>query len=94
MIRFEICVFFSVVIYNYDSIDIIQKRSDFKGYFTKLISYFALIQPAILSNLFKTYCCLYYGSALWHYNSCVFDKYCIQWNKSMRKIFSLPNTAH
>ena len=54
----------------------------------------AFIQPAILSHLLKTYCCSYYVSILWHYNSCVFDKYCIQWNKSVRKIFSLSNTAH
>ena len=58
------------------------------------MSNFAFIQPAILSNLFKTYCCSYYGSIIWHYNSHGFDKYCIQWNKSVRKIFSLPNTAH
>ena len=77
-----------------DSTDITHKRSDFIGYFNKLMSNFAFIQPAILSNLFKTYCCSYYGSILWHYNSHGFDKYCIQWNKSVRKIFSLPNTAH
>ena len=60
------------------------------------MSYFAFIQPDILSNLFKTYCCSCYGSILWHYNSHGFDKYGIekvQWNKSVRKIFSLPYTA-
>ena len=77
-----------------DSTDITHKRSDFIGYFNKLMSNFAFIQPAILSNLFKTYCCSYYGSILWHYNSHRFDKYCIQWNKPVRKIFYLPNTAH
>ena len=77
-----------------DSTDITHKRSDCIGYFNKLMLNFAFIQPAILSNLFKTYCCSYYGSILWHYNSHGFDKYCIQWNKSMRKIFSLLNTVH
>ena len=77
-----------------DSTDITHKRSDCIGYFNKLMSKFAFIQPAIISNLFKTYCCSYYGSILWHYNSHGFYKYCIQWNKSVRKIFSLPNTAH
>ena len=78
----------------YDSTDITHKRSDFIGYFNKLMSNFAFIHPAILSNLFKTYCCSYNGSILWHYNSHGFDKYCIQWNKSVRIICSLPNTAH
>ena len=77
-----------------DSTDITHKRSNCIGYFNKLMSHFAFIQPAILNNLFKTYCCSYYGSIIWHYNSHGFDKYCIQWNKSMRKIFSLSNTAH
>ena len=36
-----------------DSTDITHKRSDFIGYFNKLMSNFAFIQPAILSNLFK-----------------------------------------
>ena len=76
------------------STDVTHKRCDFIGYFNKLMSNFVFIQPAILSNLFKTYCCSYYGSIPWHYNSHGFDKYCIQWNKSVRKIFSLPNTAH
>ena len=65
-----------------DSIDITHKHSDFIGYFNKLMSNFAFIQSAILSNLFKTYCCSYYGSILLPYNSHGFDKYCIQWNKS------------
>ena len=77
-----------------DSTGITHKHSDFIGYFNNLMSNFSFIQPAILSNLFKRYCCSYYGSILWHYNSYGFDKYCIHWNKSMRKIFSLPNTAH
>ena len=39
-----------------------------------LLTNFAFIQPAILCNLFKTYCCSNYGSILWHYNSHEFYK--------------------
>ena len=53
------------------------KRSAFIRNVNKLMSNFAFIQPAIQYNLFKTYCCFYYGSILWHYNSYGFDKYCI-----------------
>ena len=48
-----------------DSTDVTHTRSDFIGYFNKCMSNSAFIQPAILSNLFKTYCCSYYGSILW-----------------------------
>ena len=77
-----------------DSTDVIHKRSDFMGYFNKLMPKFVYIHAEIQCNLFKTYCCSYHGSILWHYNSHGFDKYCTQWNKSVKKIFSLPNTDH
>ena len=32
----------------------------FIGYVSKLLSNFCHLQPKILSNLFKTYCCSYY----------------------------------
>lgn len=70
------------------------KCSAFIGYVNKLMSNFGYLQPDILGNLFKTYCCSYYGSFLWQYNSAGFTKYCTEWNKAVRQIYSLPYNSH
>ena len=46
----------------------------FIGYVNKLRSNYDTLQPHILINLFKSYCCSFYGSMLWKYNSEGFDK--------------------
>ena len=71
-----------------------QKASHFIGQFNKLYSNFGYLQANVLSNLFKSYCCSFYGSFLWLYNSNGFKKCCKQWNKAIRKIFSLPYQSH
>ena len=48
-----------------DSLDCRYKRSMFIGYVNKLISKFGHLQPHILINLFKTYCCSFFGT--WRY---------------------------
>ena len=77
-----------------NNVDSKHKCSHFIGYFNTLISNFGDLQPDILSNLFKSYCCSFHGSFLWKYNSDGFIKCCTQWNKSIRKIFSLPYNTH
>ena len=58
MTRFDICECLSVVQCNInDSTDVIHKRSDYTGYFNKLMSNWSYIQPEIICNLFETYCC-------------------------------------
>ena len=52
------------------------------------------MQPDIFSNIFKSYCCSFYGLFLWKYSSNGFNKYCTQWHKSVRNIFHLPHNAH
>ena len=77
-----------------NSIDGHHKKSHFIGYFNKLMSNFSCLQPDILGNLFKSYCCSFYGSFLWKYNSDGFIKCTTQWNKAIRVIFSLPCNTH
>ena len=48
----------------------------------------------MLGNLFKTFCCLFYGSPLWRFNSLSFKKICTTWNIGVRSIFNLPYRAH
>ena len=57
-----------------NSTDSNQKASHFIGQFNKLYSNFGYLQANVLSNLFKSYCCSFYGSFLWLYNSNGFKK--------------------
>ena len=66
----------------------------FIGYLNKLRSNFCKMQPSVLINLFKAYCCSYYGSQLWKFNSSRFDKICKSWNIAVRLILGLPYNAH
>ena len=43
---------------------------------------------SLLCRLFKSYCCSFYGSFLWQYNSKSFEKIYITWNKAVRKMYS------
>ena len=46
----------------------------FIRYINKLKSNYGDLQHNIIMNLFKSYCCLFYGSILWKFNSPEFDK--------------------
>ena len=70
------------------------KKSMFIGYVNKLISNFGNMQPSVLANLFKAYCCSFYSSQLWKFNSSGFDKICKSWNIAVRLILGLPYNAH
>ena len=70
------------------------KKSLFIGYVNKLRSNFGMLQSNVLINLFKSYCCSYYGSHLWKFNSTGFDKFCKAWNIAIRKLLELPYNAH
>ena len=54
--------------------DINYKCSSFTGYFNKMMSHYSHLQPDVLCRLFKSYCCSFYGSLLWQYNSKGFEK--------------------
>ena len=47
--------------------DINYKCSSFIGYFNKMMSHYSHLRPNVLSRLFKSYCCSFYGSFLWQY---------------------------
>ena len=49
------------------------KKSIFIGYVNKLRSNFVIVQPSVLINLLQAYCCSFYGSQLWKFNSSGFD---------------------
>ena len=52
------------------------------------------LSPGNLCYLFRSYCCAFYGSQLWDFNSHGFKSICIQWNKAVRKIMKLHYRTH
>ena len=77
-----------------DKLDCKMKMSLFIGHVNKLNATFGNLQSNIISRLFKTYCCSFYGSQIWKVNSVCFDKVCTLWNKSVRRIYNIPYTSH
>ena len=70
------------------------KCSGFIGSVNRVMSIFGHLQSHILSQIFKTHCCTFYGSVLWSFNSEGFAKICTTWNKGVRTILKLPIRAH
>ena len=77
-----------------DYIDCIVKKSHFIGYVNKLKVHFGKTTHNVLINLFKSYCCSFYSSHLWKFNSHGFDKICKSWNIAIRTLLQLPFNAH
>ena len=77
-------------------IDCKMKCSRFIGSVNRVtcMANFGHLQSHILSQIFKTHCCTFYGSALWYFNSEGFAKICTTWNKGVRTILKLPIRAH
>ena len=70
------------------------KKSKFIGYVNKLRSTYGNLQSDILMNLFKSYCCSFYGSILWKFNFVGFDKICKSLNTTIRTLLHLPYNTH
>ena len=70
------------------------KKRRFIGYVNKLRSNYDTLQPHMLINLFRSYCCSFYGSMLWKQNSEGFDKICKSWNIAIRTLLRLPFNTH
>ena len=77
-----------------DSLDCRYKRSMFIGYVNKLISKFGHLQPHILINFLKTYCCSFFGSSTWRLNSAGFKSCTPAWNAGLQRLLNFPNTTH
>lgn len=47
-----------------------------------------------MTNLFKSFCCSFYSSPLWNFNSESFSKLCTSWNIAIRTLLDLPARTH
>ena len=77
-----------------DSNDCMMKRSTFIGSVNKLMGNFGHLQVSVLSNIFKTFCCTFYGSPIWDFNSPGLRKVCTTWNIEVRTVLKLPFNTH
>ena len=66
-----------------DSIDCTHKKSIFIDEVNKLCANFGCLQMSVLVRLFKTYCCIFYGSQMWQINSQSINSVCTSWNKGV-----------
>ena len=64
------------------------------GYVNTLKVNFGKMTHNVLINLFKSYCCSFYSSHLWKFNSHGFDKICKSWNIAIRTLLQLLFNAH
>ena len=79
---------------NDDLLDCTRKKYMFIGYVNKLRSNYGNLQHTVLMNLFKSYCCSFYGSILWKFCSKGFDKICKSWNVAIRTLLKLTYNTH
>ena len=66
----------------------------FIGYVNKLRSIYDNLQHTVLINLFKSYCCSFYGSILGKFSSKWFDKICKSCNVAICTLLKLPYNTH
>ena len=59
-----------------------------------LMADFSQIHSHIKCNLFKLYCCSYYGAPLWCLQSNMVCRLCVAWRKVSRKIWRLSSRKH
>ena len=52
------------------------------------------LQTTVLSRLFNSYCCAFYGSQNWRIDSTCFNHVLIAWNKGVRRLLNLPSRTH
>ena len=53
---------------------------------------FGHIHPRLQCNLFKQYCCTFYGAPLWCFST--YGRLCIAWRKALRKLWQVPSMTH
>ena len=60
-----------------------------------LLSEFSFNESTTLSRLFRSYCMNVYGSSLWRYNNLRnIERFCISWQKAIRKLWKIPYRTH
>jgi hypothetical protein len=77
-----------------DDTDINVKRGQFISSVNTLMASFRKLNCKMLNQLFDTYCCSFYGCQTWLVENKQLYKMRTAYNKALRRIWQLPNTAH
>lgn len=77
-----------------DNADVKHKRGKFIQSVNKLRSMFGSVTSNVLSRLFNSYCCSYYGCQMWDLSGCHIKMIYTAWNKAIRKIWNIPWKSH
>ena len=77
-----------------DTDDIQQRRNSFIGQTNNVLCFFNKLNTSVKLQLFKSYCCSFYGSELWSLDNIQLDNICGAWRKALRRILQLPYKCH
>ena len=77
-----------------DTADIQQRRNSFIGQTNNVLCFFNKLDTSVKLQLFKSYCCSFYGSELWSLDNIHVDNICVAWRKALRRILQLPYNSH
>ena len=59
-----------------------------------LLSRFNHCNSAVLFSLFQTYCCSFYASSLWSFESRHFNSFIVSWRKCVKKVWRISQRTH
>ena len=65
----------------------------FWSYYNSLISDFTSTHPVTQCNLFKSYCCCFYGSPLWDLERHL-ESIAVAWRRALKMLWGVPRETH
>lgn len=74
--------------------DISDKRAVFIGQVNNIICYFGRLSALVKQKLFNSFCTSFFGCVLWRLDHDAIGALYVAWRQAIRRIWSLPNTAH
>ena len=82
-----------ISVVNKDSLVADATAKFWRGY-NMFMADFGHIKTNVKCNLFKQYCCSYYGAPLWDLQSKSVGTICTAWRKALRKLWGLAPLTH
>ena len=55
---------------------------------------FGHISSRLKNVLFQKYCCVFYGTRLWHLEGAMIQSLCVDWMKAWRYVWSVNNRTY